>query len=86
MCKLLVDGLAKGEGSDSISRYPELTFTLVLARKTIGPLASTVDPVTTLRLVLDLCLTIDTHTHTHYMHTHTHTHTHTSVVVITAYR
>ena len=57
----------------------------VAACNVIGPVASTVDPVTTLRLVLDLCLGthphpyhIHTHTHSHHMHTHTHTHiTHT---------
>ena len=81
MCKLSVDGRAKGEGSDSISRCPELTFTLDLACNATGPVASTVNPVTTLRLVLDSCL--GTRTHTHHMHTHTYTttthttHTHT---------
>ena len=73
MCKLLVDGRAKGEGSDSISCCPEFTFTLVLACKTIVPVASTVDLVTMLKLVLDLCLAMGTHTHSHHMHTHTHT-------------
>ena len=88
MCKFSVDGRAKGEGSDSISRCPELTFTPILECSAIGSVASTVDPVTTLRLVLDLCLGIhtpthttcicthtQTHTHTHTMHTHTHHHT-----------
>ena len=68
-----VDVHSKGEGSDSISRCPELTFTLVHACNAIGPGSSTVDSVTTLGLV---------HTHTHmythmYTHTYTHTHTHT---------
>ena len=73
MCKFSVNGHAKGEGSDSISHCPELAFTLVLACNAIGTVASTIDPVTTLRLVLDLYL--GTHTHTH---THTHHHTTTT--------
>ena len=63
-----MDGCAKGEGSDSISLCPELAFTLVLACNAIGPVASTVDPITTLRLVY-------AHTHAHaYEHAHTYTH------------
>ena len=30
MCKFFMNGYAKGEGSDSISRCPELTFTLIV--------------------------------------------------------
>ena len=75
MCKFFVDGRAKGEGNDSISRCPELTFTLVLACNTIRLVPSTIDPVNTLRLLLDLCL--GTHTHTHTTRTRTRTHTYT---------
>ena len=50
---LSVDGRALGEGSDSISHCPELTFTLVLACNAIGSVACTIDPVSTFRLVLD---------------------------------
>ena len=53
--------------SRELSLCPELTFTLVLACNAIGPAASTVDPITTLRLVY-------AHTHAHtYEHTHTYT-------------
>ena len=73
MCKFSVNGHAKGEGSDSISHCPELTFTLVLACNAIGPVASTIDPVTTLRLVLDISRYTHTHTHTHTpLHNHHH--------------
>ena len=58
--QILRGWVCKGGGSDS--RCPELTLKLVLACNAIGPVASIIDPVTTLRLVLDLCL--GTHTHT----------------------
>ena len=41
ICKFSMDWHAKGEGSDSISRYPELTFTLVLACNAIDLEVST---------------------------------------------
>ena len=82
MCKFSVGGRAMGEGSDSVSCCPELTSALVLACNAKGPVASIVDPVTTLRLVLDLSghthkLTPHAHAHTltHSRHMHTHTHT-----------
>ena len=55
---LSVDGCANDDGSDSISRCPELTLTLVLACNAIGPVASTIDPVTMLRLMFDFGLGI----------------------------
>ena len=61
MCTSSVDGRAKGEGCVSISRCPEFIFTLILAYNAIGQVASTVDPVTTLRLVLDYHIQ-ETHT------------------------
>ena len=77
-CKFSVDRRGKGEGSDSISRCPELTFMLVLACNAIGPAASTIGQlqVTTLRLVLDVCLGTLIHTHTTCTCTHTQTHNH----------
>ena len=71
MCKSSVDGRAKGEGSDSISRFSELTFTLVLAYNAIGPVASTVDPVTMLRLVHTQAHTFFHVTHYYYQKTST---------------
>ena len=73
--QILRGWVCKGGGSDS--RCPELTLKLVLACNAIGPVASIIDPVTTLRLVLDLCLGIHTHTHTHTLTPHAHARTHT---------